>query len=332
MNDYKAIEVRLDQVSQRYEMALVQRSIASLPPGEVLVRVRYSALNYKDALSCTGNKGITRRYPHTPGIDAAGEVVASTVTDFRPGEPVVVTGYDLGMNTPGGLGQMIRVPAAWVLPLPEGLSLAEAMVLGTAGLTAAQSLYKLRRMGLKPDQGEVLVTGASGGVGSMAVQILHRLGYAVTAATGKLEQAQHLHALGASKIVDRETLLEGRERPMLSAQWAGAIDTVGGDVLFHVLKSLKRGASVACCGLVASPYFEANVFPCILRGVHLLGVDSAEQPRSVKAELWRLLAHEWKPANLLEQVTEVGLEELIERVPRMLKGRSIGRILVNVDR
>ncbi len=332
MKTFKALRVHEDTAAAAFSMQVQTRDLHDLPAGEVLVRVRYSSLNYKDALVCSGHHGITRDYPHTPGIDAAGEVVASTVDAFSPGDAVVVTGYDLGMNTDGGFGQYIRVPAAWVLPLPEGLSLAESMVLGTAGLTAAQCIMKLQRMGLAPDQGEVLVTGASGGVGSLAVQLLHRLGYRVAAATGTLEQAQHLHALGASKIIDRETLLEGTERALLAPQWAGAVDTVGGEILFNVIKGLQRGGSVACCGLVASARFDATVFPFILRGVHLLGVDSAEQPRALKAELWRLLGHEWKLDGLLAQATEVGLDALLELVPRMLKGRTQGRILLNLDR
>lgn len=207
---------------------LIERDTVDLPPGEVLIHVQWSSLNYKDALSATGNKGVTRVYPHTPGIDAAGTVVESSAAAFRPGDPVLVTGYDLGMNTAGGFGEMVRVPANWVVPLPGGLTLRESMQLGTAGFTAALAMDRIAARGVQPGRGEVLVTGASGGVGSLAVALLARAGYTVAAATGKADAGEYLLGLGASRVVSREEISEASGRPLLPRRWAGAIDTVGG--------------------------------------------------------------------------------------------------------
>ncbi len=288
-----------------YETQVVERDTGDLPAGDVLIRVQYSSLNYKDALSASGNRGVTRKYPHTPGIDAAGVVAESSVAEFAAGDEVIVTGYDLGMNTAGGFGQYIRVPAAWVIKRPQGLSLREAMILGTAGLTAALCVEKLERSGLRPDHGSVLVTGASGGVGSIAVELLAKLGYTVAAATGKLEQAEFLNRLGAKQILDRATVADGVDKPLLKEQWAGAVDTVGGDILFNVVKSLQYGGSVACCGLTAGAGFKASVLPFILRGVNLLGVDSVELPLVVKASMWDKLSLQWKLDNLEEVAREI---------------------------
>ncbi|KAF1052641.1 MAG: Acrylyl-CoA reductase AcuI [Stenotrophomonas maltophilia] len=314
-----------------YEQQVVQRDTGDLPAGEVLIRVRYSSLNYKDALSAIGNRGVTRRYPHTPGIDAAGVVESSSVSEFVPGDEVIVTGYDLGMDTPGGFGQYIRVPSAWVIKRPQGLSLREAMIIGTAGLTAALCVDKLESVGLTPSAGPVLVTGASGGVGSIAILLLAQLGYSVAASTGKLEQAEFLNRLGARQILDRATASDGVDKPLLKEQWAGAVDTVGGDILFNVIKSLQYGASVACCGLTAGAGFKASVLPFILRGVNLLGVDSVELPLVVKASMWDRLSLQWKLPDLDRLVREVRLEELPTAIHQILAGKLVGRLLVNLD-
>ncbi len=229
-----------------------------------------------------------------PGIDAAGVVESSSVAELVKGDEVIVTGYDLGMNTSGGFGQYIRVPAAWVLKRPTGLSLRDSMVLGTAGLTAALCIDKLERAGLTTDAGPVLVTGATGGVGSIAVALLASQGYEVAAVTGKPEQADFLRKLGAAQVLDRSELEAGTGKMLLKEQWAGAVDTVGGDILFNVVKSLRYNASVACCGLTAGGQFQASVFPFILRNVNLLGVDSVEQPLVVKASMWDRLSLQWK--------------------------------------
>ncbi len=330
MSSFKALQVS-ESEGGRFETKIVERATDDLPASEVLIRVRYSSLNFKDALSASGNRGVTRSYPHTPGIDAAGVVASSSVAEFAEGEEVIVTGYDLGMNTAGGFGQYIRVPAAWVIKRPQGLSLRDAMILGTAGLTAALCVDKLEQAGLEPGDAPVLVTGATGGVGSIAVALLASLGYKVAAVTGKADQADFLTRLGATQIVERAALQAGVEKALLKEQWNGAVDTVGGDILFNVVKSLQRGASVACCGLTAGTHFQASVLPFILRGVNLLGVDSVEIPLVVKASMWDKLSLQWKLANLDELAHEINLEQLPEAIERIMAGGQVGRVLVRLD-
>ncbi len=329
MNQFRALQTS-EIRDGLYGSSVVTRSIDQLPEGELLIAVHYSSLNYKDALSASGHRGITRHYPHTPGVDAAGVVQASTHPDFTPGMPVVVTGYDLGMNTAGGFAEYIRVPAAWAIPLPTELSPREAMILGTAGLTAAIAVDKLQRMGLLPEQGEVLVTGATGGVGSLAVALLARLGYEVVASSGKIEQADYLSKLGAKRVIDRDTLAERSPRALLKPLWQWAIDTVGGDTLEQILKSLNYGGSVACCGQLSSTSLSSSIMPFILRGVNLLGVDSVELAPAIKAAFWRRLASSWDSLPLDLIAREITLEELPTQIERMLAGKSVGRVLVRV--
>lgn len=330
MSTFKALVVSEDAAGT-FSQHVTNRELTDLPAGEVLVRVKYSSLNYKDALSASGNRGVTKTYPHTPGIDAAGVVEASTASEYSPGDEVIVTGYDLGMNTSGGFAQYIRVPAAWLLKRPKGLSLREAMLLGTAGLTAGLCIEKLANSGLTPQAGTVLVTGATGGVGSIAVALLTRLGYSVAASTGKAEQADFLRKLGAKEIVARADLEQGAERPMLKERWAGAVDTVGGDILFNVVKSLQYGASAACCGLTAGTGFKGSVLPFILRGANLLGVDSVELPLVVKASMWDKLSLQWKLENLEDLAHEVSLDALPAAIAQILSGKLTGRVLVRID-
>jgi len=313
-----------------FSAELIQLELDDLPEGDVLIDVHYSSLNYKDALSASGSKAVTRQYPHVPGIDAAGVVIASSDTGFAEGDEVIVTGYDLGMNTSGGFGQTIRVPAAWLVKRPDGLSMRESMVLGTAGFTAALCVEKLITNGVTPDSGKVLVTGATGGVGIVAVALLHKLGYQVTASTGKASAHDLLQQVGASEIIDRAELSAENPRPMLKQRWAAAVDVVGGDTLFNVVKSLSYGGSVACCGLVQSTQFSASVLPFILRGVNLLGVDSVELPIESKTSVWNKLAQDWKLSNLDSLCTEIGFDELEESLKRILKGEATGRYLLNL--
>ena len=326
---FKAYEVSEGE-DGKFSGRIVSREVDQLPAGEVLVQVQYSCLNYKDALSNIGNRGVTRNYPHTPGIDAAGVVRKSDSDRFSSGQQVIATGYDLGMNTAGTFAEMIRVPADWVLPLPEGLSARESMIIGTAGFTAAQCVEKLMHNGLEAGDGPVLVTGASGGVGIMAVALLAKLGFAVTASTGKEASHELLKTLGAAEIIDRNVLSEANPRPMLKQQWAGAVDVVGGETLSNVVKSLRYGASVACCGLVESPEFPATVFPFILRAANLLGIDSAEAPPAKKIALWKRLASDWKPAGLEDIATEIGLDQLSESLNKVLRGQALGRFLLRL--
>ena len=327
---FAALQTRAD--GDRYITTVVQRHLDDLPEGEVLIRVQWSSLNYKDALSATGNKGVTRQYPHTPGIDAAGEVVSDSSGTFAEGAGVIVTGYDLGMNTAGGYGEYIRVPAAWVTRLPQGMDARTAMLFGTAGLTAGLCVEALLDNGVTPEDGEVLVTGATGGVGSLAVALLAHLGFRVVAGSGKPEAADWLTALGATSRLSREEMLAGAERPILKPRWAGVVDTVGGEPLANAIKSTVYGGSVACCGLAASTALPLTVLPFILRNVSLLGVDSVEPALAVKAAIWQRLATDWR-LPVLEQVlaAEVTLDGLPPWFDTILAGGMRGRILVRMS-
>lgn len=329
METYKSLVVT-EQENNTFSMEIVEKALSSLPEGDVLIQVQYSSINYKDALSATGNKGVTRRYPHTPGIDAAGLVVESSSENFKAGDSVLVTGYDLGMNTPGGYGQYIKVPANWVVKLPETLSLRESMIYGTAGFTAALSVYRLIASGVTPSDGEILVTGATGGVGSIAVSILHKLGYHVVASTGKTDANEMLLSIGATDIISREDLDDQSGKIMLRERWAGVVDTVGGNILATALKSTKYGGTVTTCGNVASPKLATTVFPFILRGISLIGIDSVECDMELRTKLWDLLSREWKIEALSKHVEEITLNELESKIQLILKGKLMGRTIVNL--
>ncbi len=317
--------------TKEFKREIVTRNITNLPEGDVLINVKYSSLNYKDALSAIGNRGVTRNYPHTPGIDAAGIVAESSNTDFKVGDKVIVTGYDLGMNTPGGYGEYIRVPAEWVVKLPENLSLRDSMIYGTAGFTAALSVYKLVNSGVKPDDGDILVTGATGGVGGIAISILSKIGYNVIAATGKTQEKELLLKIGAKDIINRREVDDDSGKALLKGRWAGVIDTVGGNMLATAIKSTKYGGSVTCCGNVASHEFSTSVYPFILRGVTLLGVDSVQCPMDIRLKIWDKLSSEWKSNSINDNVAEVSLEGLNERIDMILAGKHKGRTIVNLE-
>jgi len=321
----------VEKTDDGFTRRLVERDTADLPEGDVLIDVGYSSLNYKDALSATGNPGVTRKFPHTPGIDAAGVVAESTSDEFKAGDEVIVIGYDLGMNTPGGFAQRIRVPAGWVVARPQGLTLHQSMVIGTAGFTAALCVDKLENAGMTPDGGPVLVTGATGGVGCVAVMLLGKLGYEVAAVTGKEAQHDFLRSLGASSFLSREEAREGGDRPLLKERWGGVVDTVGGEILFNAVKSLRYGCSLAACGLVDSPSIPATVLPFILRNVNLLGVDSVELPRARKAEVWQKLAGPWRLDGLEELEEPLTLDTLSAAIDRILAGDMVGRGVVDLN-
>jgi len=327
---FKALRVEATANNQ-FQQSIVERDIDSLPEHDLLVEVHYSSLNYKDALSASGNPGVTKDYPHTPGIDAAGIVVDDKSGRFTPGDSVVVCGYDLGMNTSGGLAQRIRVPAEWAVALPDNLSLRESMVIGTAGFTAALCVDKLLHMGAKPEDGTVLVSGATGGVGSFSVALLNHLGFSVCALTGKLEQSDWLVSLGAKQVIDRNTLAEPNKRPVAKPQWANAVDCVGGEILNNIIKSLQYGGSVSICGMTASPNFNASVFPFILRGVNLLGVDCVELPLLRKTENWQALSTRFKLPELNRMAETIKLEQAPEYLTRILNGHAIGRYVVDLN-
>jgi len=310
---------------------ITERSISDLPEGEVLIRVHFSSLNYKDGLSCIGNPGVTRNYPHTPGIDASGKVAESSDSRFKEGDSVIVTGYDLGMNTSGGFGEYIRVPADWVVPLPEGMTFKEASIYGVAGFTAALSVDALQKYGVNPEQGEIVVTGSTGGVGSVSVALLSLLGYTVVASTGKKEESEFLQRLGASEIISREEVNDESKKPLLRERWAGAVDTVGGTTLAALLKAAKRGGAVAATGLVASSELSTTVFPFILRGVSLLGIDSGFTPTKLRLEIWNKLAGIWKIPQLEQLTIDCTLEELDPEIDKILAGGQRGRVVVNLQ-
>ncbi len=324
--NYKAFVTRESDAG--FTNSIEDLSTSNLQKNDLLIRVSYSSLNYKDALSASGNKGVTREYPHTPGIDAVGEVVESNSSQFEVGESIVVTGYDLGMNTYGGFGQYISIPANWAISLPKELSETEAMSIGTAGLTAGLCVRKLLMNDLSPDLGDVLVTGASGGVGSVAVMILSKLGFRVTALTGKEDQIDYLRSLGASSVIMRNEM-EEQGKPLQKSLYQGGVDTVGGSILSNFICQTSQRGAITCCGNVASDKLQTSIFPFILRGVSLIGIDSAESLLEVKKEIWKNFSKDWKID--LEKITkEVQLDSLSLEAEKILKGEQVGRIRVNL--
>lgn len=325
--NYQAFVV--EETPEGYKSKICQLDTAHLPAGDVLVRVNYSSLNYKDALSATGNKGVTKRYPHTPGIDAAGIVLESTDPAIQKGDEVIVSGYDLGMNTAGGFAECIRVPGEWVVKKPDGLTLKEAMIIGTAGFTAAISVSRLGQL-VKPGDGPIIVSGATGGVGSIALNMLSQLGYNTVALSGKSAEHDFLLSLGAKSVLSRDELLSMDDRPLYSAQYAGAIDTVGGEVLVRILKSTQLNGAVTTCGSVASTTLNLNVFPFILRAVTLIGISAQNYPTEPRREIWKELAGELKPVQLMDIHREIGLDELPTAIDEILKGKLKGRTLIKI--
>ena len=313
----------------KFRRFLGTKRLSELPEGNVLIKVLYSSLNYKDALSVRGHKGITRKYPHTPGIDASGIVVESNSEKFNPGDEVLVTGYDLGMNTSGGFGQYIRVPDSWVVPLPKNLTLLESMVYGTAGFTAGLCVFEIQRKGIEPNDGKILVTGATGGVGSLAIAILSKIGYYVVASTGKLDRKDFLTELGAKEIIHRSEVYDTTGKPLLPRRWSAVVDNVGGVTLSTAIRSTDYDGVVACVGLVESEKLELTVYPFILRGVTLAGIDSAETKMEKRLRIWELLSTDWK-INLNKIYREVSLDQLDLEIEKILNGNQIGRVVINL--
>jgi acrylyl-CoA reductase (NADPH) len=328
---FRALRI-IETPAGKFERSIEELDLEDLPPGELLVKVVYSSLNYKDALSATGNKGITKKYPHTPGIDAAGIVELSRSPKFAANEEVIITGRDLGMNTSGGFAEYIRVPAEWAIKKPLQLSFQDAMSLGTAGLTAGYALYKMQLMKLHPSMGPVVVTGSTGGVGSIAVAILAKAGYEVIAVTGKENAKEYLQHLGAAHIQDRSFVDDKSGKALLKAKWAGAIDTVGGNILHTLLKGCMQEGSVVSTGLVASPQLNATVYPFILNGVNLLGIGSADTSAEIREMLWQKLMNEWSIKEKLNAIVkEVSLDEINNTyIDSMLDGKVMGRIIVKI--
>ena len=300
-----------------------------LTPGEVVVKVAYSSVNYKDALAATGQNKVVRRFPLVGGIDLAGVVESSSDPRFRKKDPVLATGFNLGVANDGGYAEFARVPADWIVPMPPGLNALDAMTIGTAGFTAALSILDMERNGLTPAAGPVIVTGATGGVGSLGVACLAARGYQVTALTGKDSEHEYLRGLGAKSILSRNELTLGT-RPLEKAQWAGALDCVGGDILAWLTRTMLHGGCIAASGLTAGADLHTTVMPFILRGIKLLGIDSAVVPVDKRKEVWRHLAQDMKPKNLKAMVHEIGLDDLPQAFETLLAGKARGRYVVNI--
>ena len=329
-SNFRALEA--SDSEGKFDLSIVEKKVDDLPEGDLLVKVSYSSLNYKDAMSATGMPGVTRNYPHIPGIDAVGTVVNSEVSDFKEGDNVIVTGYDLGMNTSGGFGEYIRVPATWAIHLPKGLSEKQSMSLGTAGLTAGLSVHALDSFrkwgGFKEIKS--IVTGSTGGVGSVSVMLLSKLGSEVTAVTGKDDQTDFLSSLGASNILSREELTEIARKPIGKSLWDVGIDVVSGEALSLLLTSLSPGGAVACSGLVGGPSFESSIFPFILRGNALIGIDSVEIALETKEHIWEHFSGDWSLDGLEAITKEVSLDNLEAEITSILNGNQVGRVLVKI--
>jgi acrylyl-CoA reductase (NADPH) len=308
-------------------------STNELPEGEVLIRVAYSGVNYKDGLASIPEGKIVRSYPFIPGIDLAGVIEESSDPNFKEGDEVLATSYDIGVSHYGGYSEYARIKAEWVVPVPAGLTLKEAMALGTAGFTAALGIYQLEKNGLKPQNGPVLVTGATGGVGSIGIDILHKLGYTVAASTGKASEQAYLKELGVSEILSREETSAESKRPMEKERWAGSLDSVGGSTLAYLIRTTSYNGSIAAYGNTGGANFSSTVFPFILRGVNLLGVDSVHCPTEVRRHLWQMLANDYKPGHLLDLIaSEAPFEDLPDALATILKGGTRGRKVIRIQR
>jgi len=329
IEDFKAFVVR-EKENDVFSSGIETKKFEELPNHDVTIKVKYSSLNYKDALSSLGNKGVTKIYPHTPGIDASGIVISSRNKKFHEGDQVVVTGYDLGMNTSGGFSECIRVPSDWVVKLPETISLKYAMAIGTAGLTAALCIDLLSKNS-KIKKRHAVVTGSTGGVGSIAIQLLSKLGAEITAVTGKNESADFLSSLGANTILSRKELFDQFRQPLSKGIYDLAIDVVGGEILSGLLTCLRRDGVIACCGNVGGVNFNTNVFPFILRGNKLLGADSAERDLKQKELLWKKLSTDWLIDDVDKFSRTIGLSELEEEIRMIYDGKQTGRVIVSID-
>ncbi len=321
----------VNKEEENFTVKVQSLTVQDLPEGEVLIQVSYSGINYKDSLASIPNGNIVRSYPFVPGIDLAGVVVSSEDPRFKEGDEVIATSYEIGVSHFGGYSEYARVKADWIVPLPKGLTLKEAMTIGTAGFTAALCVQRLEENGLTPDKGPVLVTGATGGVGSFAISILAARGYQIEASTGKASESEYLKNLGANEILSREDVYDGKVKALGKQKWAAAVDSSGGEILASVISQIQYGGAVAACGLTAGTKLPTTVFPFILRGVDLLGVDSVYCPMETRAKTWERLSTDFKPTNLDDFIQqEVTLQELPDALPTLLEGKARGRIIVKL--
>jgi len=328
MESFKAYRIHetAGKVSGRFD----QVTLDDLAAGEVVIRVAYSSVNYKDALAATGAGKIIRRFPCVGGIDLSGTVEQSSDARFRTGDAVIATSYDIGVSHDGGYAEYARIPADWIVPLPAGLTLAQAMALGTAGYTAALGVLRMEHNGLKPANGPVIVTGATGGVGSIAIDILSGLGYEVTALTGKEDRTEYLKSLGAREVMLRRDLDLSRIRPLDRTLWAGAVDNLGGEVLAWIASTMRPWGTIASIGLAASMELKTTVAPFILRGACLLGIDSANTPMAMRSEVWRRLASDMKPSHLGPMTRTIAFADLPQAFQPLIDGHAIGRTVVKI--
>ena len=328
MEKFKAY--RVHDVDKKVSARFEEMTVSELDAGEVVIRVAYSCVNYKDALAVTGAGRVIRRFPCVGGIDLSGTVVESGDARFRKGDAVLATSYDLGVSHDGGFAEYARVPADWIVPMPKGMTLFEAMALGTAGYTAALGVVRMEHNGLKPANGPVVVTGATGGVGSIAIDVLSKLGFAVTALTGKESETAYLKGLGAKEVMLRSALDLSKVKPVDKMLWAGAVDNLGGEMLSWLMSTMKQSGTIASIGNAVSPNFSATVFPLILRGVSLLGIDSGYTPMALRREVWQRLATDMKPVHLKEITVTVPFDELGGTFDKLIKGQMRGRFVVDM--
>ncbi|MEH7443176.1 acryloyl-CoA reductase [Bacillus sp. JJ1122] len=329
MDNFKAFIVNKTEKDFSAEVKTI--NLEDLPAGDVVIKVAYSSVNFKDGLASIPNGKIVRSYPFVPGIDLAGTVVSSNDKRFSEGDEVIATSYEIGVSHFGGYSEYARIPGDWIVPLPQGLTLRESMVYGTAGFTAALSVHRLEENGLTPDKGKVLVTGATGGVGSVAVSMLAKRGYHVVASTGKESEHDYLREIGAAEIIDRDEVTGEKLKPLDKQLWAAAVDPVGGKTLSAILSKLEYNGSVAVSGLTGGTEVAATVFPFILRGINLLGIDSVYCPMETRKLLWQRMATDLKPEGLLETIqNEVTLNELPQVLSSILKGENRGRTIVKI--
>lgn len=328
--EFRALRV-YETRGKGFERKIETLNTRDLPASEVLIRVKYSAINYKDALSAYGNKGVTKNYPFTPGIDAAGIVEESDSPLYQKGDKVIAGGYDLGMNTPGGFGEYIRVPGSWLVKLPQWMSLKESMIIGGTGFTAGMSVMNLVEQGVKPEDGPVLVTGAAGGVGSWSVLILKKLGYTVIAGTSSIDDsADFIERLGADKHIDKSVLDDKSGKAILKWKWSGAIENVGGNILATALKACKPGGTVTCCGNIFSDELNMTVYPFILNGVKLIGISAQNTPLEIRNKVWNKFRDEYR-VDLQDIVREIRLDELPAALELAISKKNRGQVLLKHD-
>lgn len=325
---YKALVA--EEVNGKFIQTIKTVSSDQLPNHDVIIQVHYSSLNYKDMLSATGDRRITKQYPFTPGIDAAGTVYHSEDHRFKKGDRVIVTSYDLGMNTPGGFGKYISVPGDWIIPLPDMMSLKESMMIGTSGLTAAMGVKKIVDHKISPHDGDVIVSGATGAVGTFSVALFSKLGFRCDVITGKQGRHDFLKSIGASTVIHRDLFYSANKKPLMKSRWIAGLDTVGGNMLDLILRQIAHNGILTCCGNIAGGEFNTSIYPFILRGVSLMGIDSGIATLQDRNDIWNLLGNDWKIKNIANFSTTIGLKDLPNEIQKVQNGKRIGNTVIQL--